>query len=116
MPLNQVQINHVNENVRRGLEAYLQAIYTLRAVKDDYDALQSGPDALPTDSTVLDDNAAGDGPRPDAPTMTGANAAALMTHIQNTLDQITPAQEEVMLQFAKRTKARIQRIQLPSVD
>ena len=89
MPLNQVQIDFVNEAARPHLETFIRAVHELDTFVADYDALQGTADSIPEDATVLDDGDGGTAPRADAPTLTGAdlknlrdfsaNASAVLT-------------------------------------
>ena len=69
--MNQVQIDFINTAARPQMELLVRVLHELDTFVADYDALQGGPDAIAEDATVMDDNAAGDGPRDDAPTLSG---------------------------------------------
>lgn len=87
MPLNPVQVQHVNEVVRPFLETLIGAIDRMDTFVQEYDALQSGANALPTSALPLDDGPGGLAPRTDAPILTGAqvqiirNRAASMSAV-----------------------------------
>jgi hypothetical protein len=85
MPLNQVQVDFVQEAVRPTIEEIILFRSKLDAFVLDYDNQQS---PLPTTAAILDDNGAS--PRTDAPTLTGANVQSLRTFCANMRDQITP--------------------------
>ena len=81
MALNQVQQDFVNNASRPHLEVMIRILHELDTFIADYDAIQASGDALPTDSTILDD--AGAAPRDDAPNLTGTDLANMKTFSAN---------------------------------
>ena len=81
MALNQVQQDFVNNAARPHLEVMIRIIHQLDTFIADYDAIQATGDALPTDTTILDD--AGAAPRDDAPNLTGTDLANMKTFSAN---------------------------------
>lgn len=99
MPLNQVQVKFVNEAVRPTIERLIFFRSQLDAFVLDYDNQQT---VLPTTATVLDDNADGSAPRPDAPQLTGAQVASLRTFCANMRDQISTTALNTLVNVAVR--------------
>ena len=111
MPLNQVQRDFVNGSARPHMEEVIRALHVLDTFVVDYDALQSTSDALPIDSTVLDDNSNGDGPRSDAPTLTGTNVKALRDYSANMSAIVSPAAKQILISKMIRSLAVVLRLQ-----
>lgn len=95
--MNQVQVKFINEAARPHMEDIVRALHILDTFIADYDALQASTDALPEDTTVLNDNKTGDAPREDAPTLTGANVKALRDFSANMSAIVTPAAKTVLI-------------------
>lgn len=109
MALNEVQVKFLNETARPFLETMVRILDDLDTFIADYDAIQAGSDALPTDATVLDDNVTGTGPRSDAPTWTGSNVAALRTYSASMRAVVNTAAEQVLVQKCVRPLAQIRK-------
>lgn len=99
MALNQVQVTFVNEVVRPHIERLIRLSSELDAFIADY-ANQQTP--LPTDGTVLTDNADGTAARADAPQLTGAMVANLNTFSVNMRANISEAAYNALVAAAVR--------------
>lgn len=99
MALNQVQVKFVNEAVRPMIEKLILFRSQLDAFVLDFDNQQT---ALPTNATVLDDNADGSAPRADAPQIQGTHVSQLRTFCLNMRDQISGAALNTLVQLAVR--------------
>ena len=82
MPLNQVQINHMNQTVRQGQVAVVRAWDALNILVTGLDAFAATPDKLPL-TGPLDDG------RDDAPALTGEEVVALRNIAANMRDQVS---------------------------
>ena len=96
MPINEVQDAFVQEAARPHMERIVRYLHGLDTFVLDYDAIQSGPDALPEDSTVLDDG------RTDAPILTGANVRALRDFSSNMSAIVTPNAKQILISLMVR--------------
>ena len=103
--MNQVQIKHVNETARPFMESLVKIKHDLDVFVADYDALQAGNDALPEDSTVLDDNVTGNAPRDDAPQLIGQNLKALRDFAASMSSVVSAQAEQVLIQKMVRSLA-----------
>jgi hypothetical protein len=99
MALNQVQVQFVNDVVRPMVEKLIRFRSEMDAFVLDFDNQQT---PLPTNATVLDDNAGGTAPRTDAPNITGAQVSNLRTFCANMRDQITPTSLNTLISVAVR--------------
>lgn len=106
MALNPVQVQFVNEVVRPMVEKLILFRSQMDAFVLDFDNQQS---PLPTNATVLDDNAAGTAPRTDAPNITGAQATNLRNFCFGMRDQITPTSLNTLIQVSVRPLEQILR-------
>jgi len=95
MALNQVQQDFVNGAFRPFLETVIKFIHDADTFNADYNALQAGPDALPEDATVLDDD--GVAPRSDAPELTGLNVKQLNDFVASMSAVLTPTAKQVLI-------------------
>ena len=109
MALNPIQVAHVNEVIRPGIEQLLLAMHLLDTFNDEHTAFQASSDALPTDGTVLDDALGGVTPRADAPSLTGAQVDSLLTTTVAMRAQVNAAMKTILLQKAVRSLANILR-------
>lgn len=105
MPLNIVQQDFVNDAARPQMETIIRIIHELDTFVVDYDALQSTADALPTDTTVLDD--AGSTPRDDAPILTGKNVSDLRDFSNNMSAVITANAKNVLISLMVRNLSTV---------
>ena len=106
MPLTQVQVKFVTEAVRPMVEKLILFRSQLDAFVLDFDNPQT---PLPTNGTVLDDNATGDAPRPDAPQLTGAQVTALRNFAAGMRDQISGTSLNTLVTVAVRSVEQILR-------
>lgn len=97
MPLNQVQVDHVNEAVRPHMETLIRVLHELDTFVADHDALQNSADALPTDTTVMDDGPGGTAPRTDAPQLTGAQVQTLRDLSANMSAEVNAATKDILI-------------------
>jgi hypothetical protein len=104
MALDPVQVAFVNESVRPTIEKLIQFRYALDAFVLDFDNQQN---PLPTDATVLDDNATGTAPRTDAPQIAGSEATQLRNFAANMRDQISSVALDSLVELAVRPVAVI---------
>lgn len=107
MPLNEVQVDHVNGVVRPFLERLILALDTIDTFVAEYDALQGGANALPTDGTVLDDGAGGTAPRTDAPQLTGAQVALLRDRAASMSAVLSASEKRTLIDKMVRDLATI---------
>jgi histidine ammonia-lyase len=108
MALNQVQQDFVNGAARPQMEVIVRILHELDTFVEDYDALQGSADALPTDSTVLDD--AGSAPRDDAPELTGAQLQTLRNVSENMSLEINAATKDTLISKMVRPLAIVLKI------
>lgn len=106
MPLNQVQVAFVRDVIRPMVEKLIRFRSELDAFVLDFDNQQT---ALPTNATVLEDNADGLTPRADAPNITGAQATSLRNFCLGMRDQITPANLNTLINVSARSVETILR-------
>ena len=99
MALTQPQAKFVNEAVRPMIEKLILFRSQLDAFVLDFDNQQA---PLPTNATVLDDNADGSAPRADAPQLTGAQVSQLRTFAANMRDQISGTALNTLVSVAVR--------------
>ena len=83
--LNTVQKNLINDTVRPGLEAIVSMRFYLDALVSELDNQQ---DPIAATADILNDDLAGDQPRPDAPNLTGQQVAQLRTFSAAMRDEI----------------------------
>jgi hypothetical protein len=111
MALNIVQRDFVNDAARPHMEQIVKALHVLDTFVADYDALQSSADALPVNSTVLDDGPDGTAPRDDAPVLTGGQVKALRDLSASMSAVIDAPTKEILISKMVRALAVVLRLQ-----
>lgn len=110
MPLNPIQVAFVG-TARAHLETFIRATHNLDVFVDDYKALQASVDALPEDTTILDDNVDGTAPRTDnAPTLTGMQIKILHDRSASMSSILTPTEKELLIGKMVRSLATVLRV------
>jgi len=108
MALNQVQQDFVNNAARPHMETLVRILHELDTYVADYDALQASTDALPVDTTVLDD--AGAAPRGDAPILQGNHTQTMRDLSASMSAVISGAVKEILIGKMKRNLNTVLRI------
>ena len=85
----------MNVAFRQFLETAIRFVHDADTFNADYAALQASPNALPEDTTVLDD--AGANPRADAPELTGLNVKQLNDIVAAMSAELTPTAKQVLI-------------------
>ncbi len=107
MAFNIVQQKFVGETARVHLERVVRILNDLDTYVANFDAIQSGPDALPEDGTVLDD--AGAAPRADAPQLEGVILKQLRDFSVSMSAVVNPTVKEILIQKMVRPLSSVLR-------
>jgi hypothetical protein len=94
MPLNKVQQDFCNQSYRVFAEEFVRNIHFAKALIQEFDNLQAGPDALPINAVALDD--AGENPRADAPAATGQDVSDFIDTLRNIVATVSSAEEQAI--------------------